>query len=44
MVEDGVGNHLMFAPVGRCVPSEQEKRVRIPLKSLERLCGNLCEK
>jgi hypothetical protein len=33
-----------FAPVSLRVPSEQETRVRIPLKSLERLCGGLCEK
>jgi hypothetical protein len=33
-----------FAPVSRCVASEQEKRVRIPLNGLERLCGGVCEK
>jgi hypothetical protein len=33
-----------LAPVSRCVASEQEKRVRIPLNGLERLCGAVYEK
>jgi hypothetical protein len=33
-----------FATVSRCVPSEQETRVRIPLNGLERLWVGLCEK
>jgi hypothetical protein len=33
-----------FTPVSRCVPLEQEKRVRIPFQDLERLYGGVCEK
>jgi hypothetical protein len=43
-ISDRQHRRSYLAPVSVRVPSEQEKRVQIPLKGLERLYGAVCEK